>query len=71
MSKSVEEIQAVFEKYDTNGNGTIDWNEFQDLLHELDKDLSLLDKAQTFDMVDTNHTGMINFDEFMAWWSQR
>ncbi len=71
MSKSIEEIQAVFEKYDTNGNGTIDWKEFQDLLHELDKDLSLLDKAETFDKVDTNHTGMINFDEFMAWWKQR
>ena len=71
MTKSVEEIKTIFEKYDTNGNGTIDWNEFRELLNELDNDLSLLDKTDTFDKVDSNHTGMISFDEFMVWWNKR
>lgn len=71
MTKSVDEIRAEFEKYDTNGNGTIDWNEFRELLSKLDKDLSLMDKTETFDKVDSNHTGMISFDEFLSWWNNR
>ena len=65
------EYKKVFEQYDTDDNGCIDWDEFRKLLNELGEDMSLEDKLASFNDVDTNHSGRIDFEEFIAWWSKR
>ena len=64
------EIQKMFKKYDTNDNDTIDWQEFCNMVDELGIELTLKDRTIVFDRVDTNHSGMINFDEFVACWKK-
>ena len=65
------EYKKVFEQYDTDDNDCIDWDEFRKLLNELGEDMSLEDKLASFNDVDTNHSGRIDFEEFIAWWSKR
>ncbi|MEX2524172.1 MAG: EF-hand domain-containing protein [Gammaproteobacteria bacterium] len=65
------DLRATFDKYDKNGNGSIDWDEFCLLLDELVGDMALDEKSLAFHLVDTNHTGYINFEEFVKWWDNR
>ena len=65
------EYKKVFEQFDTDDNGCLDWDEFRKLLTELNKEMSLEEKLAAFHEVDTNHSGRIDFDEFIAWWSKR
>ncbi len=65
------EIKKIFEKYDTNDNDSIDWNEFCAMVDELEVELTLKDKTLVFDKVDANHSGMISFDEFTTCWKKR
>ena len=65
------EIKKIFEKYDVDDNDTIDWEEFCNMVDDLDVELTLQDKAVVFDKVDSNHTGMISFDEFLTCWKKQ
>lgn len=65
------ELRATFDRYDKNGNGSIDWDEFCLLLDELVGDMALDEKSLAFHLVDTNHTGYISFEEFVEWWDNR
>lgn len=65
------EIKKIFEKYDTNDNDSMDWQEFCHMVDELDVELTLKDRTVVFDKVDANHSGMISFDEFVACWKKR
>lgn len=65
------EIKKIFAKYDVDDNDTIDWEEFCNMVDELDVELSLKDRTIVFNKVDTNHSGMISFDEFAACWKKR
>jgi Ca2+-binding EF-hand superfamily protein len=69
--KEVEELRAIFDKYDQNSNGSIDWDEFGKLLDELVGDMALDEKSLAFHIVDSNHTGYISFEEFITWWGNR
>lgn len=66
-----EEISQLFKKYDKDDNDSIDWDEFRNLIDELIGDIPLQEKARIFDVVDTNHSGRITFDEFIDWWANR
>jgi len=70
-NKVEEEIRQRFDRWDTDGNGTLNWEEFCSLLDELVEDLSLEEKTIAYHLVDTNHTGLISFEEFSAWWHRR
>jgi Ca2+-binding EF-hand superfamily protein len=65
------EIKKIFQKYDVDDNDTIDWEEFCNMVDDLDVELTLQDKTVVFDKVDTNHSGMINFEEFVECWKKR
>ncbi len=65
------ELRAIFDRYDKNGNGSIDWDEFCLLLDELVGDMALDEKSLAFHLVDTDHTGYISFEEFVEWWDNR
>jgi Ca2+-binding EF-hand superfamily protein len=62
------EIKKIFDKYDTNDNGVIDWTEFCNMVDDLDVTISLNDRTIIFDKIDSNHSGMINIEEFVECW---
>ena len=66
--EQINEIKAIFRKYDKDGNESLDWDEFRLLIDELVGEMTLHDKARAFDVADTNHSGRITFDEFINWW---
>jgi Ca2+-binding EF-hand superfamily protein len=64
-------IRKRFDKYDTDENETIGWDEFCLMIDELDSSIDLTKKTHIFDKVDKNHTGMVSFSEFLEWWQNR
>lgn len=63
-----EKIRELFQKYDINGNDTLEWNEFCTMIDELLDNKTLQEKTGIFREIDTNNSGMISFDEFKSWW---
>jgi calmodulin len=64
----VDEIAELFEQNDTDGNGDIDFGEFEALVSELDPRMSKASLEIGFRETDINKDGRINFDEFLDWW---
>ena len=64
-------IKEIFVKYDVNDNDTLSWDEFCKMIDDLEPGVTLSEKPAVFDKADSNHTGMISLDEFVAWWSER
>ncbi|MCH9026636.1 MAG: EF-hand domain-containing protein [Proteobacteria bacterium] len=64
------ELQAHFANIDTNGSGSIDYEEFSRLLRSMG--LSRVDDIArlAFEAMDTNGDNEIDFDEFCAWWRE-
>ena len=71
MSKSTREIRETFDHFDRNGNGTIEVGELARLLEALGASLSAEELAAGLEALDTNRNGLVDFDEFVAWWSDR
>ena len=67
-NERVEEIEELFERNDTDGNGDIDFDEFKGLMAELDPLMTLASLDVGFRDIDRNKDGRINFDEFLVWW---
>jgi calmodulin len=65
------EIREIFDFYDTDGNGTIDREEFAHLCRALDAGFTDAEVAIGLEAVDGNHNGVIEFREFAAWWRDR
>ena len=66
-----QQIKKSFEQFDEDGNGKIDLIEFRKLLESIGSDLGRAEAEAAFDAIDADETGMINYDEFFDWWSQR
>lgn len=68
---STDKTDALFRRFmrfDTNGDGLVDENEFRKIIQELggnstDEVLSL-----EFAAIDTNTDGMVGYQEFKNWW---
>ena len=62
----IQKAIAEFKKYDNDGNGTIDKEEFKSLMRSLGySDESQFDNAMR--ALDTSGDGKISFPEFLAW----
>jgi Ca2+-binding EF-hand superfamily protein len=64
----IEEFRESFDECDRNGDGTIQFEEFVILLHNLDADMSDHECRIGFREIDVNGDGGIDFDEFKTWW---
>ena len=65
-----EEIRSYFEACDANGDGTIQYAEFETLLHNLGADMGPDESRIGFREVDTDQDGCIDFKEFVSWWAE-
>lgn len=61
-------IRENFEFADADGNGTIDFKEFQKLLRVLSPDVGTQQAAEGFSMIDKKSDGYIDYEEFLEWW---
>jgi Ca2+-binding EF-hand superfamily protein len=66
-----DEVFEIFRTYDRDSSGSIDRSEFSRLLEALGMDVTEDELAMALDIVDSNHSGRISWDEFKAWWSSR
>ena len=69
--EKAQEIQEDFNQFDRDGNGKIDFGEFTELMDALDANLTGDQARLGFEAIDTDRSGQINFNEFLAWWSER
>ena len=67
----MSDIRETFDKYDKDGNGKIDLQEFRELLSELGDTNEPAKVEALFDEIDEDETGIIDFEEFEAWWAER
>lgn len=64
-------VRAAFGSFDGDANGKIDLIEFRELLVKLGVNVEAAQGEALFDVIDSDETGLIDFDEFHAWWSTR
>ena len=66
-----DETFEIFKSFDRDGSGSIDRMELARLLEALGQDLPEVELEVALEVIDSNHSGRISWDEFKAWWSAR
>jgi Ca2+-binding EF-hand superfamily protein len=66
-----EELRENFDHFDRNGDGRLDVAEFEQLMKALDALEPGESAAIGFKAIDTDGSGLLEFDEFARWFSQR
>ena len=61
-------LRLLFERFDATGDGLIDEKEFGQILDELGWDSPAEVRSLEFAAVDDNADGLVDFEEFAAWW---
>eukprot|EP00123_Amoebidium_parasiticum_P001141 comp12181_c0_seq1/m.6937 comp12181_c0_seq1/g.6937 ORF comp12181_c0_seq1/g.6937 comp12181_c0_seq1/m.6937 type:complete len:583 (-) comp12181_c0_seq1:478-2226(-) len=64
--RMVQILRGFFKRYDFNKDNHIDMVEFQQLLHDLGEKLTTPEMEALIKRIDTDHSGRVNFDEFVA-----
>ncbi len=67
--EQLAELREDFDFNDDNGDGRLSFDEFAELLEDLEADMSDDEARIGFDAIDTDGDGAIEFDEFVAWWT--
>lgn len=67
----LKEVRETFDHFDTDGNGVIDRNELRQLLKTLDPGFTEEDVLLGLKVLDANENDVIDWDEFLDWWSAR
>jgi calmodulin/calcium-binding protein CML/plastin-2 len=66
--EKLRELKEAFDFSDRDGNGKIDLLEFISLLEDFGVSIDTAQAQSGFETLDTDDDGMIDFDEFAAWW---
>jgi len=62
-----DEAKETFDRIDESGDRSISFNEYAELMLEMDHTRAAADLRSGFDAIDTDHDGVVSFDEFYAW----
>jgi Ca2+-binding EF-hand superfamily protein len=68
--EQLDELRETFDYNDTDSDGKIELDEFIEMLDELDAGMSERDARVGFQDIDTNDDGLIDFREFVDWWTE-
>lgn len=69
MADDPQALRAMFDRFDTNQDGTIDETEFVDLLRALQLDITRAEATTAFLSIDVTSNQRIEFGEFAEWWA--
>ncbi len=67
----LSEIREIFGHFDKDKNGVMDASEFSKLLDALGAEMTKDEVSEGLRALDDNKNGLIDFDEFVAWWADR
>jgi calmodulin len=68
--EELDELREAFDYNDRDGDGRIQLDEFSAMLDELEAGMTERDIEIGFKDIDTNDDGLIDFQEFVAWWAE-
>jgi Ca2+-binding EF-hand superfamily protein len=68
--EELDELREAFDYNDRDNDGRIQLDEFAAMLDELEADMSANEVEIGFKDIDTNDDGLIDFAEFVAWWTE-
>ena len=68
---SSEELRENFDYFDKDGDGKLSREEFAGLMEALGVAETGQDASRGFSAIDTDGSGLIEFDEFARWFSDR
>lgn len=68
--EQLDELRESFDYNDRDGDGRIELGEFAAMLDELEADMAEREVEIGFKDIDTNDDGLIDFAEFVAWWTE-
>ena len=68
--EQLDELREAFDYNDRDGDGRIELTEFSAMLDELEADMSKRETEIGFQDIDTNDDQLIDFNEFVAWWTE-
>ncbi len=66
-----QEVKETFEHFDDDDNGTIDREEFAQVMEALGAGMSEAELEVGFEAIDTDRSGEIDFEEFAEWWDAK
>ena len=68
--EELDELREAFDYNDRDNDGRIQLDEFPATLDELEADMSGNEIEIGFKDIDTNDDGLIDFAEFVDWWTE-
>jgi len=68
--EELDELREAFAYNDRDNDGRIQLDEFAAMLDELEADMSGKEIEIGFKDIDTNDDGLIDFAEFVDWWTE-
>lgn len=69
--EELAELREIFDHFDKDHSGSIDMVELGQLMDALGGHAKFSELVLALSALDTDHSGRIDFDEFVAWWRDR
>ena len=68
--EQLDELREAFDYNDRDGDGRMQLDEFLEMLDELESEIEEKEAKVGFADIDTNDDGLIDFTEFVDWWTE-